>query len=195
MPASCQMTALSHMISIMSNQLVRALRALPHDIRHFDQGTLLFAQGDTVGSLHLIASGAVHLVRHQTGGFTLTLHRARTGAILAEASLFSDTYHCDAIAAQATRTVCIPRTTVRAAMAHDPELVQSWAGFLAREVQATRLRAEILALRTVAERLEAWLALQGGRLPDKGGWKTVATEIGVSAEALYRELARRRRRT
>jgi DNA-binding phage protein len=29
-------------------------------------------------------------------------------------------------------------------------------------------------------------------LPDKGRWQDVASELGVSREALYRELARRR---
>ena len=177
----------------MSTALIPALRALSDDIRHFDKGALLFAQRDKVQSLHLIETGAVHLVRHQIGGFALTLHRADAGAILAEASLFSERYHCDAVAQQPTRTVCIPKATVQAEMTRDPALTRAWAVFLTREVQATRARAEILALRTVANRLDAWLAMRGGDLPDKGGWKSVAGEIGVSAEALYRELARRRR--
>jgi hypothetical protein len=31
-------------------------------------------------------------------------------------------------------------------------------------------------------------------LPPKGEWKSVAEQIGVSPEALYRELSRRRKR-
>jgi len=181
------------MIRIMSNQLIPALRALSSDIRHFDKGAVLFTQGDKVHSLHLIESGSVHLIRHQIGGFALTLHRASAGAILAEASLFSEHYHCDAIAQQPTRTICIPKALVQAEMARDQSLTRAWAVFLAREVQATRARAEILALRSVADRLDAWLGMQGGEMPDKGSWKNVAGEIGVSAEALYRELARRRK--
>ena len=54
------------------------------------------------------------------------------------------------------------------------------------------LRADAkLSLRTVAERLDAWIAASG-RYPAKGEWKTVAAEIGNSPEALYRELAKRR---
>jgi hypothetical protein len=51
-----------------------------------------------------------------------------------------------------------------------------------------------LSLKTVAERLEGWLIWRGGGLPPKGAWKDIAAEIGVSPEALYRELAKRRSR-
>jgi len=191
--ASCQMDREMHMITVMSSPIIRALLALPHENRHFEQGTLLFAQGDAVRALFLLETGNVRLVRHLIDGFALTLHRAGTGAVLAEASLFSENYHCDAIAEQDTTVICIAKLAVRAAMRRDPDLMQNWAQFLTREVQSTRFRAEILALRTVAERLDAWLALRDWAMPGKGEWKTVATEIGVSAEALYRELARRRR--
>ena len=53
-----------------------------------------------------------------------------------------------------------------------------------------RLRSEILGMKTVAERLDSWLAFNP--LPPKGQWAATADNIGVSPEALYRELARRR---
>lgn len=176
----------------MSNQLIRALRALPHEVRRFTPGKLLFAQGDHVQVLYLIETGSVRLLRHLSDGFALTLHRAGPGAILAEASVFSEAYHCDAEASVATSVLCLAKPMLRAAMARDEALMLAWAGYLAHEVQATRFRAEILAIRTVAQRLDVWLASNGGDLPDKGEWHRLATEIGVSAEALYRELAKRR---
>jgi CRP/FNR family transcriptional regulator, dissimilatory nitrate respiration regulator len=51
----------------------------------------------------------------------------------------------------------------------------------------------MLALRTVAARLDAWCAANDGMAPARGAWRVVAAEIGVSPETLYRELARRRR--
>lgn len=180
------------MIPIMPNPLIHALRALPHDIRQFDVGNLLFAQGDDVQVLYLIETGTVRLLRHLSDGFALTLHHAGPGAILAEASVFSETYHCDAVASAPTSALCLAKPELRAAMARNETLMLAWAGYLAHEVQATRFRAEILAIRTVAQRLDVWLANNGGTMPDKGAWHTLATEIGVSAEALYRELAKRR---
>ena len=59
-------------------------------------------------------------------------------------------------------------------------------------MQAARFRSEILTRKTVSERFDAWLGLPGNGLPPRGEWKTVAAHIGVSPEALYRELSRRR---
>lgn len=63
--------------------------------------------------------------------------------------------------------------------------------YLAREVWQARFRSELLSLKTVAARLEEWLNWQCGGLPPKGEWKTLAEQLGVSPEALYREIARR----
>ena len=72
------------------------------------------------------------------------------------------------------------------------ELSNVWAGYLAQELQRARLRSEILSLKTVAQRLDAWIAWNGGRSPKKGEWRFVANQIGISPEALYREIATRR---
>jgi len=53
-------------------------------------------------------------------------------------------------------------------------------------------RPRPLSMQTVAERLDAWLAARSGDLPTRGTWRQVSMEIGVTPEALYRELARRR---
>ncbi len=85
----------------------------------------------------------------------------------------------------------VSRSEFRTALSRDATLAESWAQSLSRALQAARLRAEIRGLRTVAERLEVWLG-EDGRLPDRGRWQELAEELGVTREALYRELARRR---
>lgn len=70
-------------------------------------------------------------------------------------------------------------------------LADAWSAHLARSVQVARMRAEIRNLRTVAERVDAWQG-EGRALPEKGRWQDLAAELGVTREALYRELARRR---
>jgi CRP-like cAMP-binding protein len=50
---------------------------------------------------------------------------------------------------------------------NDPAFAAAWASHLAGEVRSARLRSEILALRTVAERLNAWIAANG-EFPPKG---------------------------
>lgn len=131
-------------------------------------------------------------MRYQVDGATIILQRAGPGAILAEASLFSERYHCDAISAALTRTFAVSKKKVLALLKQGQDFAEAFAEHLAREIQGARLRSEILSLKTVAQRLDTWLTWHEGHLPAKGEWKTVAIEIGASPEALYRELARRR---
>ena len=161
--------------------------------RKFESGALLFRRGEEVSVLHLIVDGEAQLVRHSADGGRLVLQRALANTVLAEASLFSERYHCDCVAVMPTRTLAVAGSAVRALLTADPGFAESFALHLAHELQATRLRAEILSLRTVRERLDAWIAWNGDDLPPRGTWTTIASEIGTSPEALYRELAKRRR--
>lgn len=142
--------------------------------------------------MFLVASGLIELVRHSDAGKAAVLQRAGPGMMLAEASAFSSTYHCDAIAAKASEVISVPRRSVVDLAANDPGFAVIWMAYLARQVQAARFRAEILTLKTVAKRLDAWLTFNDGQLPPRGRWLALAREIGVAHEALYRELARRR---
>ncbi len=53
------------------------------------------------------------------------------------------------------------------------------------------MRSEIVALKTVAQRLDAWLTWHDA-IPPKGECRALAFEIAVSPEALYRELGKRK---
>jgi len=179
------------MISIMS-ELEKLFDPTASVGLDFAKGTYLFHQDDPVHVVYRLTDGAVQLRRQQQDGGFVVVQRAQAGGILAEASLFADHYHCDALAVAATRALAIPVATLRARLAASPAGSRAFTTHLAREVQAARLRAEILGLRTVGQRLDAWLAWQHGRLPERGGWVLLAAELGVTPEALYRELARRR---
>jgi CRP-like cAMP-binding protein len=181
------------MISIMLKSLIMQLQAMPGGKESsLAANMFLFHQGDEVKSLFLVLEGEIRLVRHQTDGHSITLQRAHDGEVLAEASLFSSHYHCHAVAHQATRMHALPKTAVLAALRTDPAFAQNWAAYLARAVQQARLRSELLSLKTVTARLDAWLSWQGSELPPKGEWKTLAEQLAVSPEALYREIAQRK---
>ena len=140
--------------------------------------------------MYLVMTGAVALERPLTDGGLLTLHVAKPRTALAEASLFAETYHCDAVARSDASVAVLPRTEFATALRQDPDAAMSMIETHAKAVQAQRARIEILRLRRVADRLDAWLDFNGE--PQKGEWITVADQIGVSPPALYRELARRR---
>jgi CRP-like cAMP-binding protein len=167
------------------------LHSLPHSHRVFRKNQYLFHQGDAVKSMFLIEDGEARLIRRHADGNVVVLQRAESGSILAEASLFSKSYHCDAIANTRLNVRLIARSQMRTLFENDVAFASAWACHLADEVRHARLRAEILSLKTVSERLSAWVADKGS-IPAKGNWKNIAQDIGTSAEALYREIALRR---
>jgi CRP-like cAMP-binding protein len=177
------------MTAIMSDPLDLLFANAPP--RHMMAGEPLFHAGDEVVSMFQLRAGGADLVRHTGQGHRLILHRAQPGQVLAEASAWSPVYHCDAVASGPGTVAVLPRGVFRARLQEDPALAEHWARHLARTVQAARLRAEIRTLPRVADRLDAWLG-EGNRLPGKGRWQEVAAELGVTREALYRELAHRR---
>ena len=188
----CHRSPSCDMIEIMSQDTVDLFAKSASTKRRLGAGAFVFQQGDPVRAMFHVVSGGVLLIRHQPDGAAIVLQRAAPGDILAEASLFADRYHCDAIAPLPTTLRSFGKRALRAQLAASPKLAEAWAGHLARELQATRTRAEILSLKTVAQRLDAWIAANQGAPPTKGEWKSLANEIGVSPEALYRELAKRR---
>ena len=111
--------------------------------------------------------------------------------MLAEASLHSSHYHCDAIAKTDAQMWAVGRSELQSQLRRNPVLSEAWFEHLAREVQRARFLAEILSLKTVAARLDAWIGWHGAS-PEKGLWATTAQQIGVSPEAFYREMAKRR---
>ncbi len=153
-------------------------------------GAPLFHRWDVVQSMYFVRSGVVELTRVLPDGTDLTVHTARAGDVVAEASVFSDCYHCDAHCGDATVLAVMPKAEMlRHLMKRDLSLHALRRA--SQEVQELRMRIEIMRLRGIGDRVDAYLTLFDP--PDKGGWVRVADWIGVTPPALYRELARRRR--
>ncbi len=154
---------------------------------------VLFRREDTVSNIYLVEAGAVTLERSLSDGSSLTLKRAEAGALLAEASLFAKHYHCDAVANEPSHLLMLPKTTILERLEKFPASALALLAGTSKEVQRLRARVEILRLKRVADRLDAWLEFFDP--PKKGEWVSVAEAIGVTPPALYRELARRREAT
>ncbi len=180
------------MIAIMSNGFVAELARMAERRFELEQGNYLFHRGDRVEHLYVVKTGMLELARPQPDGKLVVLQRADHDAVLAEASLYSDFYHCDAIATLPSIVMALSRTALLARLSGDGTFSRLWSSHLAREMMKARYRSEILARKTVSERLDAWLAWHDNGLPPKGEWKSIAVQIGVSPEAFYRELSKRR---
>lgn len=172
---------------------MRASECLPHALlagggeRRLRRGARLFSAGDPVEFLHVVLRGRLALVRHDPDGRAATLETAGPGDVFAFASLFADSYHCDGIALDAAAVRAIPRGRVRAAYAGGGE--PALAALRAAALEVRRLRA-LLAIRNrrgAGDRLLDYLAANG---PCALPVARIAAEIGVTAEALYRTLAK-----
>lgn len=179
------------MIAVMSFEL---FANLPRTERVFLPGAAVFHRGDPVDRLNVVRSGTIRLLRHQEDGHPVVLQRACRGDFLAEASVFSAHYHCDAVALTDAVTEAFAVSDIRRLLDTDIGFCRAWAASMSNQLQIARRRAELMSLRTVSERLDFWLVWNEGGMPAKGSWKDVAEEIGVSPEALYREISARGRR-
>ncbi|NNU81684.1 Crp/Fnr family transcriptional regulator [Halovulum dunhuangense] len=184
-----QRNAGGHMIAIMQTSI--SLIFQDARLRGLAPGETLFAAGEDVADIFLVRSGRVHLHRHTTHGAQMVLQNAGPGAVIAEASAYSSRYHCDAVAAGESVVAGLPKERFLSVLSNEPALAECWSALLARSVQAARLRSEIRSLPRVADRLDAWLG-EDNSMPERGRWQEVAAELGITREALYRELARRR---
>lgn len=170
-----------------------------HDWRyHFEDGVrrtlaadeVLFRREDEVTAAYLVLSGSIALERSLPNGDPLVLTRTGAGSLLAEASLFAERYHCDAVAREASVLLGLDRSVLVGRLGRAPQSALGLLADTSREVQRLRSRIEVLRLRRVSDRLTAWLGLHGP--VTQGHWADVAEAIGVTPAALYRELARRR---
>jgi len=183
------------MIAIMSTDIVNSIQALRGSHIALEQDTRLFCQGDFVQAVYIVEDGLIELMRPHADGRNLLLQRASRHSVLAEASIYTDTYHCDAIVCQTSQVYRVAKEDFLAHFNSHPQFAHQWAAYLAKSVQSARFRSEMLTLKTISERLDAWLSWPTNTLPKKGHWRSLAAELGVSQEALYRELAKRRFRS
>ena len=177
------------MITIMSEELEAIFEG--GFAKALSKGETLFFSGKSVHSMYLVCEGQIDLVRHTLSGSRILLLEARVGEILAEASAYSKIYHCDGIAAVSSRVLSVRAATFREKLDQNVSLSRLWAAQLAHGLQSARMNSAIKSMKTVGERLDAWLA-GGTALPPKGQWQNLAQSLGVSREALYREMAMRR---
>ena len=115
-------SSVSDMIAIMSDELNSLLQGLRGHECEFAAGASVFHLGDPVRVVHFVRRGTIHLVRHQEDGAALILQRARAGSILAEASVYSESYHCDARAESDAATWAVARKDLRRRLEAKPEV-------------------------------------------------------------------------
>jgi CRP-like cAMP-binding protein len=162
-------------------------------IRELEKNEWLFRKGDPASAIFEVVSGRVRLVRQTIDDHLEALHTARDGDHLAEAALFSDLYHCDALARVPARVRVYTKEILLSAFRAAPLLYEDFAARLARQLQAVRMRLELRNIRSARARLLQYLRLSASRdgrsVPLAGQLQDLAPDVGLTREALYRTLA------
>ena len=164
--------------------------------RSLAAGDFLFRQDDAADRVFLIRQGRLQMLRHLASGTAVVTHTGKAGELFAEAALFSDTYRCDAQAADSVVVASCTKQQLRAALAASPVLALEWMETVTRQLHAARVLLELRSIRSAKTRVLHHLRLRadaaghvelGGRLLD------TAAELGLTHEAYYRGLSARRR--
>ena len=160
--------------------------------RTLKAGQSLFRIGTRTAGLYEVVSGKIRLVRIDASGRESVLYSAVADDVIAEASLFSSVYHCDALASVSSVVRLYPKAAILAEFQRDPKAAQAFMAVLAREIMRLRTRLELSNIHSARDRVRHYLALNAtadGQIVLPGTIKDLAADLGLSHEALYRTLA------
>ena len=156
-------------------------------------GERLFHAGDVVPGLHLIAEGAIRVMR-ATPDRGVVIHHEVAGGLLGEVALFSDgRYPATATAMEPTLVLLVGEAEVHRALRQDPALAILLLRRLASRTKDVITRLDRIANLTVMRRLALHLLERAGAGREKIvtlGMTQVqlAEELGTVKEIITREL-------
>ncbi|MBU3748355.1 MAG: Crp/Fnr family transcriptional regulator [Burkholderiaceae bacterium] len=170
---------------------------LPSDVQSLCDAALIkknervFLAGTIPFWMYYVISGEVTLERSGLHGESVVLQRTRQGFV-SEASLKVSRYHCDAIAITDTHVIKVPVKALACALDEDLAFAGRWINMLNAEVRRLRLHLERLSMKSIRERLIHLIETEGegGQFATPSGLKTLAGELGITHEALYRTISR-----
>ena len=102
--------------------------------RELRPGQFLFRQGDRAEYIFALEHGQIVLTRYLSSGKSVPMHAARAGQTFTEAALFSDVYHCNAVAGAKSRVRMYAKHELLSALGRDPSLALQYVASLSREV-------------------------------------------------------------
>src|SRR6266436_1405980 len=130
--------------------------------RSLARNETLFRQGDNVAAIYFVEAGRLRLERRTFDGRLLVLGVSPAGQFFVEGALFSDSFHCDAVATEPSRVRVYPKTALLTALSADPTSALSLLKLMAHQIFALRQRLELMKVRSAEERVMLYLDLHAG---------------------------------
>ncbi len=155
------------------------------------KGDYLFHQGDAAVSFFYVTTGKIKLIRETIEGGQVLMYGALAGETLAEASLFSDVYHCAAIADAPSSLMVYQKAELLAHLESDPRAMMHVLNMFAQQVRDLRSLNEIKNIRSAQARVLAYINYvmnADGEVHLHTSLKDMAYKIGLTHETYYRTL-------
>jgi CRP-like cAMP-binding protein len=156
-----------------------------------NKGDHLFSQGDSVTHSYFINTGKIKLIRHSSDGSQIVLHIGQQGESIAEASLFSNQYHCSAIADATSEIFLVNKQHFIRFLEENPKVMLELLALFSRQIRELRTLNEIKNIRLAKERVLTFIKTNvdaNKELKLELPLKDIAYKIGLAHETFYRVL-------
>jgi len=156
------------------------------------KGEVLFQQSDAIQYIYVVKRGKIKLARCTIDGNSVVLQLAVAGEILAEASLFSDHYHCIAsVYSQTAELFCFDRNELISNLRESSDATMAILKLFASQIRRQRTILEIRNIRSAKQRIYTYFQLESNgehEVELQMHYKDTAYQLGLAHETFYRAM-------
>jgi CRP-like cAMP-binding protein len=158
--------------------------------KHFTKGDFLFRQNETVNTFYIVLKGRVKLTRNTIDGNPVVLNVATANETIAEASLFSDNYHCNAIVDCTSTLYVLSKKHLMEFLTKDASLTLQIMELFSLQIRALRKLLEIKNIRSANERVYRYFEFNAtnNQVILNISLKDIAYKLGLAHETFYRSI-------
>jgi len=155
------------------------------------KGSILFSPGDPSQGFYAVLNGSIRVYRGSSKGKEITLEIVGAGSTFAEASLFTDTYHCYAEVLKDSTIFLIRKDAFLELVEGNIHFAAAWIKILSHEVMHLRQRIEELTLKSPKTRIMSYILLlaemqNSSSITLPAHRKSIATLLDMTHETFYR---------
>lgn len=161
-------------------------------IEEVPKGAFLFHQGEPADGIYAVEAGRLRLIQQSPDGHEALVYVARVGDLILESALFSDVYHCDALATEYSRLRVFQKDRLLETLKSKAQTAQRFMEVLSDRIRLLRARMENRNIRSARDRVIHYiitLGVDGRVMKLEDSLKELALDLGIAHETLYRTLA------